>query len=237
MILVSLSFASEAVFLPASADTDDKTISIPNDLKPDQVGDFVAPLSEQQVRQLLIDKIQTQAEINAESRLSQSLSVFELLKGVGDPNSVLLQGVRSTIEMSKSFWFEIGKRFEEITPGRSFVGFLTLVGVLLFSVVLAKIFEWVCLRGLRRWIQSNKAATGQAGTEVDSGSAIWAFSLDLLGLFLFMLAGYISAHLLTDDGSTLAILVSRLFGAILVIRFFLFCFSNYCCFLPRKDLN
>jgi small-conductance mechanosensitive channel len=227
MILVSFSFNSKAVFLPATPSSDEPAVSIPNDIQPGQVGEFVAPLSEQQVRQLLITEIQGQAEINHESRSKHSLSAIELIKGAGDPNSPLGQGIRSALVTADSFWIEIGNLFEKITPGQSFAGFMTLTGVLLLTIVIARIFEWVCLRGLRRWIQNNKAIADQADTEAESGSAWWGFTVNLVGLFIFMLAGYISAHLLTDSGSVLAVLVSRLFGAILVTRFFCFVFKLF----------
>lgn len=225
ILLVSLSFTSEAVFLPAPSNADEGTINVPEDLKPDQVGDFVAPLSEQQVRQLLIDNIQAQAEINAANQLRNSLSVFELLQGAGDPNSVLGQGIRSAREAAGSFWSVIGKKFEEISAEGSFTGFMTLAAVLLLTFAIARLFEWACLRGFRGWLQSSRAAAEKADAKAGSGSAIWTFSLDLVGLFIFMLVGYISANLLTDEGSLLAILVSRLFGAILFTRFFCFVFK------------
>lgn len=225
ILLVSFSFASEAVILPAASNADEETVSVPEDLKPDQVGDFVAPLSEQQVRQLLISNIQTQAEINAANQLRQSISVFELLKGAGDPNSVLGQGISSAFEAAGSFWSVIGEKFEEISVEGGFTGFMTLAGALLLVFAIARIFEWVCLRGFRRWMQGNRTETEKAGTEAASGSAVWAFSLDLVGLFLFMLAGYICANLLTDEGTFLTVLVSRLFGAILFTRFFCFVYK------------
>jgi len=233
LIFLSLSFTSEAVFLPATTNSDDQAVSIPNDIKPDQVGEFVAPLSEGQVRQLLITEILNQAEINQKSGSRQSPSAIELVTGVGDPNSALGRGIRSAIVTADRFWIDIGNLFEKITAGQSFAGFLTLTGVLLLTLVIARIFEWVCLRGLRLWIQNNRAIADQADTEVESGSAWWGFSLNLAGLFMFMLAGYISVHLLTDNGSVLAILVSRLFGAILVIRFFCFVFKLFLFPVPQ----
>ena len=225
ILLASLAFTSEAVVLPAASNADEKTVSVPEGLKPDQVGDFVAPLSEQQVRQLLISNIQTQAELNAASQLKQSISVFELLKGAGDPNSVLGQGIGSAFEAADSFWSVIGKKSEEISAAGSFTGFMALAGVMLLVFASARIFEWACLHGFRRWMPGNRTETEKAGTEAASGLAVWAFSLNLVGLFLFMLVGYIGANLLTDEDTFLAVLVSRLFGAILFTRFFCFVYK------------
>ena len=47
-------------------------------------GDFVAPLSEQQVRQLLITEIQNKAELN-NNQSGPSPSVIDLVKGLGNP--------------------------------------------------------------------------------------------------------------------------------------------------------
>ncbi|MEM7563071.1 MAG: mechanosensitive ion channel family protein [Pseudomonadota bacterium] len=226
VLLTLLSFPSAAVLLPTQSAPEEKSVTVPKDIQPDQVGEFVAPLSEQQVRQLLINEIQNQAQINSDSRSGQSPSVISLIKGVGNPDSVLVNGIRSTWAATEYFWSDVGKLFEKITPGNSFFGFLTLAGVLLIAIALARIFEWICLRRLRRWLQSSRAVS-QGDADENSGSALWSFAVDLVGLFLFMIAGYLCTHLITDDGSVLSILASRLFGAVLVTRFFCLVFKLF----------
>ena len=108
---MALPLSSGAVFLPQSGINVEAVVTIPNDIKPDQVGDFVAPLSEQQVRELLIAKLEAAAELNADKQARQTLSVVDLLKGVGNPETALGRGVHATIAAPGSFWPEVGKIF------------------------------------------------------------------------------------------------------------------------------
>ncbi|MEM7209519.1 MAG: mechanosensitive ion channel domain-containing protein [Pseudomonadota bacterium] len=224
ILLATLSFPSQAGLPAAPSNTSEKAVSIPSDIQPDQVGEFVAPLNEQQVRQLLIAEIEKKAELNSQNRMQQSGSVIDLIKGVRHPDSPLIRGFRSTIEAAGSFWSAVGAVFEKISPGESTVGFFTLIGVVLLTLFVAWIFEWVCLMWLRSWLQGSHAKSEQAENAAKSGSALWGFSINLAGLVVFMLAGYTCAAVLTEEGRTLSTLVDSLFGAILVTRFFCFVF-------------
>ncbi|MGK0250171.1 MAG: hypothetical protein ACI910_002940, partial [Oleispira sp.] len=69
--------------------------ALPTDLLPQQVGDFVAPLNEEQVRNLLITSLHQQAEINAQAEMAESMSIIALLKGISDPMSPLGKGIHT----------------------------------------------------------------------------------------------------------------------------------------------
>ncbi|MFT7674091.1 MAG: small-conductance mechanosensitive channel [Gammaproteobacteria bacterium] len=224
-LLAIFPLSGNAVFLPSSADAVEKEISVPTDITPDQVGNFVAPLNEQQVRELLIANLEATAKLNADRQLTQSLSVIDLLKGAGNPDTVLGRGVHATIEATGSLWHEIGKIFEKMSDGQGFAGFLKLMGLLAVVVVAAGAIEWLCLEQWRRSAQKGSNAAGKTDSKVKSGSPFLIFSINLFSLFLFMIAGYVVADLLTLDDSILAVFVSELFGSILVFRFFCFVFK------------
>ena len=206
--------------MPSSGSNVEEKVTIPNDIMPDQVGDFVAPLNEQQVRELLITNLQATAKVNADNQVKQSISVIDLLRGVGNPETALGRGVHATIAAIGSYGYEIGKVFEKVESGQNFIGFFKLFGLLLIVIIAAGVVERGCLHIWRRSALKANTAIENAGSRVELRSPFVNFAINLAGLLLFMIAGYIIAAMLTDDESVLAVFVNELFGAILVFRFF-----------------
>jgi moderate conductance mechanosensitive channel len=217
---MALPITAAAVFLPSNNNNVEEKITIPTDIKPDQVGNFVAPLNEQQVRDLLIEKIGATAKANADRQVTQSISVISLIRDVGNPDTALGRGVHATIAASGRFWPEIGKIFEEITPGQGFIGFLELLGLLVLVIIAAGAVEMTCLNSWRRSVLKGTATEKLIVKSDQSGSPFITFVINLVSLFLFMIVGYIVADLVTTDDSVLALFVNELFGSILVIRFY-----------------
>jgi hypothetical protein len=201
IFLIFLPLTSDAVILIGGEKSVEETITMPTDITPGQVGDFVAPLSEQQVRELLISNLEIQAQTNAHAQAGQSTSVIELLKGAGDRNTPLGNGIHATIEATDSFWLEAGKVFEQLSPGQGFTGFLILLVLLFIVVAIAGAVEWVCLYQWRRSVKCGNVVSEKACTKIKSGSAFTEFLINLAGLFLFVIAGYITADFLTTDDS------------------------------------
>ena len=220
IFLILLPLTSEAVVMIGGEKSVGQIITIPSDITADQIGDFVAPLNEQQVRDLLISKLETQAQANADINAKQSVSVLELLKGAGDRKTPLGSGIHATIDATDSFWLEVGKVIEQLSPGQGSTGFLILFVLLFTVVVIAGAFEWVCLYQWRRSAQFGNVVLEKVGTKIKSGSAFTTFLINLGGLFLFVIAGYITADILTVDDSVQAVFLNNLFGSILVFRFF-----------------
>ena len=63
IVLTSFAFNAEAVFMIGAQKAQGELVTVPNDIRPSQVVDFVAPLNEQQVRGLLITRLHAQATI------------------------------------------------------------------------------------------------------------------------------------------------------------------------------
>jgi hypothetical protein len=220
IFLILLPLTSDAVIQVGGEKSVEQTITIPSDITPDQVGDFVAPLSEQQVRDLLISKLETQAQTNADINTKQSISVIELLKGAGDRDTPLGSGIHATIDATDSFWLEVGRVLEQLSPGQGFAGFLILLLLLLIVVAIAGFFEWVYHYQWRRSAKCGNVVSEKACTKIRSRSAFTEFLINLGGLLLFVIVGYVTAGILTTDDSVQAVFLNRLFGAILVFRFF-----------------
>lgn len=225
VVLISFALNAEAAFLISGDKPVATLVTVPDDIKPGQVGNFVAPLSEQQVRELLITRLETQATIYESKHARQSMSVIELLQGANDPSTPLGRGIQSTIDATSSFWLEVGKVLDQLATGQGFTSFLKILGMLLIVLVAGGIFEWGCLRQFRLSPPSGDLIEGETGAKVKGGSAFITFLINLGGLVLFAIVGYIAISLVTTDGSVSAIFINRLFGSILIFRFFCFIFK------------
>ncbi len=224
IFLTLLPLNSDAVIMIGGEKAVENPISIPSNITPGQVGDFVAPLSEQQVRELLISKLETQAQTNADISANQSISVIELLKGAGDRDTPLGSGIHATIDAIDTYWLEVNKVFEQLVPGQGFGGFLKLLGILLIVIVAARAIEWICLYKWRPSAMPNIGADN-AAAQNNAGSAFITFFKNLVGLFLFMIAGYLIADIVTSGNDAQLAFINRLFDTILVFRFFCFVFK------------
>jgi len=229
IVLTSFASNSHAVSLIDEQSPATAAITVPNDIKFSQIGDFVAPLSEQQVRELLITKLQTQAEKYESEQTREAMSVVELLQGANDPNTPLGHGIQSAINATSSIWFEVSKVLEQLAVGQGFSGFVKMFGLLIFIIVIAKAFEWTCLRQLQSVVRGSRLSETESvvekGGDAKPGSAFTIFLINLGGLVLFAMVSYIVASLVTTDDSVSAVFINRLLNAVLVFRLFCFIFK------------
>jgi small-conductance mechanosensitive channel len=237
IVLISFALNAEAVFMVGGQKSLGESVTVPNDIKSSQVGDFVAPLNEQQVRGLLITELQAQAAVNEREQARQTLSVIELLQGANDPSTPLGHGILSAIDATSSFWLEVGKVFDQLAVGQGSGGFLKMLGMLVIALVTGRVFEWVCLRQLQLSTRSTNLVSevtedvikGEieegATAKVIAGSPFATFLKNLVGLGLFAIVSYIVAGLVTPADSVTAMFVNRLLASILIFRFFCFVFK------------
>ena len=233
IVLMSFAFNAEAVFMIGGQKVQGEPVTVPNDIRPSQVGDFVAPLNEQQVRGLLITKLHAQATIFEMEQTRQTLSVIELLQGANDRNTPLGHGIQSAIDAISSFWLEVGKVLDQLAAGQGLSGFFKMFGMLVIVLMCGRVFEWFSLRQLRLSARSahligdvtEGVIKDETAVKVKAGSAFLAFLINVGGLILFAIASYIVASLVTPDDSVSAVFVNRLLSAILIFRFFCFIFK------------
>ena len=140
IVLMSFAFNAEAVFMIGAQKAQGEPVTVPNDIRPSQVGDFVAPLNEQQVRGLLITKLHAQATIFEMEQTRQTLSVIELLQGANDRNTPLGHGIQSAIDAISSFWLEVGKVLDQLAAGQGFSGFFNMFGMLVIVLMCGRVF-------------------------------------------------------------------------------------------------
>ena len=207
---------------------------LPTDLLPEQVGDFVAPLNESQVRNLLITSLRKQSEVNIKSDLDESMSIIALLKGISDPTSPLGKGVDSIIQGTDTFWFEFNKAFSKLVPGGGIDGVLKVLFFLILIIGLSGTLEYL---SIFRWKRSAKSAFEKRNLELNHPSSGYALShlfISLFGLIVFAIVSQVlikvfaqsafddagTTHLLRISHDDQHLLVSLILEKIIYARFF-----------------
>lgn len=207
---------ANVLLTPQSAPVAERIV-VPEDLSPEQVGEFIAPLSEQQVRNLLIKNIQRQAILASERNDNEPMSVLALLKSAGDPESELGRGIKATIGATQTFSQEANRVFNRLTSGQGFIGFLGLLGLLILSTAVAAGAERLILYRLDRSSTNSKTS---ATPTIEDRSICLQLLFDFLGLIIFAIAGFVTISLVTPEIEIQVDFVKALFGAILIYRLF-----------------
>ncbi|MEH6443501.1 MAG: mechanosensitive ion channel domain-containing protein [Oceanospirillaceae bacterium] len=207
---------------------------LPTDLLPQQVGDFVAPLNEGQVRTLLITSLHQQAEINAQADMVDSMSIVALLKGVSDPKSPLGKGIYSLIQATDTFWAAFNKAFSELVPGGGVSGFSKLMLFLALVIGLSSALEYLCTFRWKRSRQNAFELQNFKSNNPSSGYALSHFFVSLFGLIIFAIISHIlikvfAQNAVSDDAANSLFRISRddqhllvttIIEALVVVRFF-----------------
>ena len=235
IIFISVCFVgitSATTLLPITSNAADVAVpvTIPIDLPADQVGEFVAPLSEQQVRQLLIDKIAGEVVQNQTDQIIENISIIEMLKGVGNPYTPLGRAVAACLNSIDSYYLRVSEVINTLTGGKGWLGVLYGLAILALIAALAFAIEYLCLLRIRR----SQLFTGNASeTSLKSkiGYPFIVFLINFLGLVVFTFSGYIIAEFFKPEDSVEYLFLMEMFDWIIAIRFFqmLYCLM----FKPR----
>ena len=208
-------------------------------LLPGQVGDFVAPLSEYQVRALLIENLREQASLNNARQEVQSMSFISLLKGATDPESPLGRGIFSMINASHDFWQEVDKIFITLVPGGGVSGIFKMLLILTIVTLLAYAIEWLCIKRWRKTAQAACLKRNQEGESNQSSYPFLHFAISIVGLIIFAVAGHVLLEIfsslsnqadsinqqLAGDGQKIPGLIVVLVESIVALRFFTILFT------------
>jgi|GEM_PF-367937 len=226
--LLSLSVSVPAQSFFDSTDNQERQVSIPEHILPEQIGDFLAPLDERQVRSLLLEQIHQQAASNLSNDLQQPQSVFSVLKGAKDPSSPLGRGIRSTFAATDTFWLQVNFVFKTFIPHGGITGLLQLLGHLTLTVLLARGLEWLLIHRWQRCVDSNRARQSTDNPTVRNSYPFYNFFINFVGLMIFTGGGYVAGELLTGlifsaselstAANSYAFLFESLFSTIMLYR-------------------
>jgi len=225
--LIGSSLAIGAGLLPTtSADSSGQVdVEIPQDLTEEQVGDFVAPLDEQQVRNLLIDNLKTEANANQTTNQEQSVSIIKLLKGVGNPYTPLGGGLVAIASAAGTYFSHVSEVINTMTDGQGIQGFIKLLGLLALVIGGAWVIEFVCLYKWYKKAPSEIGSDDPDGWNVKFKQPFLRFLLNFVGLVIFAVAGYVLASLFLSENTNSFTVLTRFFDAVLTYRFFIIVFK------------
>ncbi len=207
---------------------------ITQDLLPNEVGNFVAPLNEDQVRSLLIDALQQKAEINASQGFEESMSMITLLKGITDASTPLGKGVSELISATDDFWHVFNITFSKLVPGGGVSGLIQLMLFLTLVIGLSVAVELIVVHRWKKSVHRAYLKRIEQSTHNDSGYPLINFIINFTGLILFAITSHLVIKIFTKAGideesanGLLAIsedaknlLIISIIEAIVVARFF-----------------
>lgn len=197
---------------------------IPEDLSLDEIGDFVAPLDETQVRSLLIENLRSDA-LSSQTAPEPPEPLLQLLKGVGNPDSRLGNGIKKLIDSFDTYFSDIGNIIDKISDGQGYVGFFKILLFLALLVLAARLIELFCLR---KWY---KKEFSDAGTdETDDWKSrfkppFYYLVVHLVGLVIYTVAGHVLANFVFDQSSNSFAALTRFFDLTATISFLMIVFK------------
>ena len=220
-VLCCSSLVSGAGLIP-SASAEDETsnlIAVPEKLSPDEVGEFVAPLGEEQVRSLLIDTLRADALAGQEVVGETQASMLELLKGIGNPNSRLGGALIELKNSSSTYFSSVGSLVNDIADGGGYQGFFKILMLLVLLVLGAWLVESVCMR---KWYK--KEFTALEPDQPDAWKSRFKYPLYYLlvhaiGLIIFSVAGHVIANFMFDNSTNSFKALMRFFDLAITFRF------------------
>ena len=211
--------SSSAALLPAAPADTALPLAIPDDLAAGQVGDFVAPLDEQQVRQLLINKLEDEVAQNQAQLQIDDISIIEMLKGIGNPYTPLGRAVAACLSSMDSYFVRVSEIVNQLTAGKGWAGFFSVLAILAIVTALAYVIEYLCLMRIRKSrLFSGTADDSSLKNKI--GYSFFISLIDIFGLIIFSLAGYIIAAFFKQEGSPDYQFMMQMFDWIIAIRFF-----------------
>ena len=223
-LLLNSSFALGAGLLPASSANSESeaSIVIPNDLTPEQIGDFVAPLDEQQVRNLLIGNLKTQTSANQTTNQEQSVSIQKLLKGISNPYTPLGGGLAAMAAAAGNYLPHVSEVINTMTDGK---GFFRLLGLLAIVLIGAWLIEFVCLYKWRKKKAPDVGLDQSENRKFNVKDPFLRFLINFTGLAIFAVVGYLIATLFLAENTNSFAVLMRMFDAVIVYRFFIIVFE------------
>ncbi len=239
LILLWCSSVVLSADLPLSAgeaDAASSQIAIPEDLSPDEVTDFVAPLGEEQVRNLLITNLRSDAAASQQVIQEVRPSMLELLKGVGNPNTLLGGRLQEIGNSTSTYFANVSEIINDISDGQGYLGFLKILGFLALLILASWTIESLCMR--KRY---NKQFPELNSDEHNDWKLRFKYPLYYLlfhciGLVIFAVAGHVMANIVLDHSSNSHAALTRFFDLVVKVRLLMIVFK-FLMHAPHRGLD
>ncbi|MEM7068167.1 MAG: mechanosensitive ion channel domain-containing protein [Pseudomonadota bacterium] len=190
-LLAAFVLPTSAQVLPADSSQTAVAPSLPNPLTQESVRGLVSQLSDQEVRQLLLERLDAVAN-SAKVAAENDQSAIEFLSSsiVGIGGSVI-----TAVERFPNLVGGLQTGFTNFLDGRGVSGFLWFVGLFIVAFGIGLIFEYA-VRGLtRRWRDQVATAEPDGLFETFRVLGLRA-ALEIVGLLAFCIAVYLAVTLL-----------------------------------------
>ena len=234
--LFSASTALGNTLLSSSSDGDVSEaiqIAIPEDLSPEEIGDFVAPLDETQVRSLLIENLRSDALSNQQSAPEPPVPMLQLLKGLGNANSPLGAGIKELADSTDTYFSSVGTIVDKLSDGQGYAGFLKILVFLVLLIAAARLIELLCMR---KWYKKEFPVL-EAGQLDDWKSRfkppLYYLLVHAIGLVIFTVAGHVIANFIFTHSSNSFAALTRFFDLAVKFSFLLMIFKFLMHAAPR----
>ena len=199
-LLAAFVLPTSAQVLPADSSQTAVAPSLPNPLTQESVRGLVSQLSDQEVRQLLLERLDAVAN-SAKVAAENDQSAIEFLSSsiVGIGGSVI-----TAVERFPNLVGGLQTGFTNFLDGRGVSGFLWFVGLFIVAFGIGLIFEYA-VRGLtRRW--RDQVATAEPNGLFETFRVLGLrAALEIVGLLAFCIAVYLAVTLLlplaSDQGT------------------------------------
>ncbi|WP_419906085.1 mechanosensitive ion channel domain-containing protein [Hoeflea sp.] len=205
--------------LSDSSETGPTTVELPEDLTPETVRELVSRLSDQQVRGLLLERLDAVAKENAAPQESEGRAALDFLG-----ESFVLMGLllaQVVTEVPRVF-VGVNQSFNSFAGPRGLNGVLTMFSMMAIAIAIGLVVENIVTRMATNWRKQIEAADAPDGLKATLEVLGKRLILELLGLFAFFAVTRILIEFLVPgaDRPLMPILminlvvVPRLFAAI-----------------------
>ena len=197
LILVTMVPGQSAAQSVLPNDDGTSTVTVPSDeqLTPEIVSDMVSRLSDQEVRELLLQRLNAVAETKAAGAEDGSLLMFlpEAAAGIGT-------AVAESIRRLPNLWDGLATSFGNFLAERTAQEILRLLGTLAAAILIGLAAEWLVNRLAQRW--RNEIQNKQAPDDLGAALRLLGLRLllDVTGLVVFALvARMVVTNMLPPD--------------------------------------
>ncbi len=238
-VLLWCSSVALSAGLPSSTGEADATLSqvaIPEDLSPDEVTDFVAPLGEEQVRNLLIDNLRSDAEDSQQVVLEAVPSMLELLKGVGNPDTVLGGRLKEISDSASTYFADVSDIVNNISDGQGYWGLFKILGLLVLLILASWTIESLCMRNRYNKKFPEFNSSQQDDWKLRIKYPLYYLLFHGIGLIIFAIAGHVMANILLDHSSNSHAALTRFFDLTVKARFLMILFK-FLMYSPPRGLH
>ena len=215
----------------AGSDSASEPVTSPT--SPEEVRELVSRLSDQEVRSLLLERLDAVAEANALSEENDGTTSAGVVAFVRFWATGVADSVVSSVEKLPVLVRLQAQSFQTFVSARGVSGTLHVIGVFLVAIMIGFAAEWVVRRFTRQRVANLKGLTGSESLKESFRLLSVRFFLDLAALLVFfVVASMVVGKFLSPEDKQLCNLI--MFNMVIFPRFMI-CVSRFLLAPNRPD--